>query len=49
MAELLDRLVHAGVAVSQFREMQQDLEDAFLMVTKNEDRATGDRTPRPAV
>jgi ABC-2 type transport system ATP-binding protein len=47
MATLLGRLVGAGVAVAQFREMQQDLEDAFLMVTRNEG-PSGDRDPRPA-
>ncbi len=34
LALALQRLVSAQVRVSQFREMQQDLEDAFLSVTQ---------------
>ena len=34
LAVALQRLVSAQVRVSQFREMQQDLEDAFLSVTQ---------------
>jgi ABC-2 type transport system ATP-binding protein len=38
MANLLNSLVSANVPVAQFHEVQTDLEDAFLTVTK-EDRA----------
>ena len=38
LSELLARLVMAGIHVSQFRELQVSLEDAFLSVTKNDDR-----------
>jgi len=34
MADLLKQLVQRDVGVSQFRELQTDLEDAFLSVTK---------------
>ena len=36
LAVALQRLVSAQVRVSQFREMQQDLEDAFLSVTQQD-------------
>ncbi|MCH7988520.1 MAG: ABC transporter ATP-binding protein, partial [Planctomycetes bacterium] len=42
LSELLARLVTAGIHVSQFRELQTSLEDAFLSVTKNDDRQTLD-------
>ena len=38
MQQLLASLVNGSVSVSQFHEVQTDLEDAFLTVTK-EDRA----------
>jgi hypothetical protein len=38
MQALLTTLVTEKIAISQFREVQTDLEDAFLTVTK-EDRA----------
>jgi len=34
LAELLGRLVAAGLGVSQFRELQTDLEDTFLTITR---------------
>lgn len=34
LGEILARLIHAGVKVTQFRELQTDLEDAFLSVTR---------------
>ncbi len=37
LGELLKQLVTAGIAVTQFRELQTDLEEAFLTVTR-EDR-----------
>jgi ABC-2 type transport system ATP-binding protein len=43
LTELLGKLVAQGVKVAQFREVQQDLEDAFLEVTKNERGGSGDR------
>ena len=36
LGEVLARLVQAGVEVTQFRELQTDLEDAFLSVTREE-------------
>lgn len=36
LAEVLAALVNAGIAVTQFREVQTDLEDAFLSVTRND-------------
>jgi ABC-2 type transport system ATP-binding protein len=42
LGELLGKLVTAGIHVSQFRELQTSLEDAFLSVTKNDDRQTAD-------
>jgi ABC-2 type transport system ATP-binding protein len=45
LTDLLALLVAQGVKVSQFREVQQDLEDAFLEVTKNERGGSGDRDP----
>ncbi|MCH7686419.1 MAG: ABC transporter ATP-binding protein [Planctomycetes bacterium] len=38
LSELLAKLVTAGIHVSQFRELQTSLEDAFLSVTQNDDR-----------
>ena len=38
MAQLLNSLVTANIPIAQFHEVQTDLEDAFLTVTK-EDRA----------
>jgi len=35
MAGLLARLVQAGIVVTQFRELQSDLEEAFLSVTRS--------------
>jgi len=43
LTDLLALLVSSGVKVAQFREVQQDLEDAFLEVTKNERGGSGDR------
>ncbi|MAE65741.1 MAG: multidrug ABC transporter ATP-binding protein [Phycisphaeraceae bacterium] len=42
LATLLGKLVQKGIAVSQFREVQMDLEDAFLSVTQTDDEAPGD-------
>ncbi|MHC4398201.1 MAG: ABC transporter ATP-binding protein [Planctomycetota bacterium] len=36
LGEVLARLVGAGVGVTQFRELQADLEDAFLSITQND-------------
>jgi ABC-2 type transport system ATP-binding protein len=44
LVELLARLVTTGVAVSQFRELQSDLEDAFLSVTRQTSHDS-DRAP----
>lgn len=43
VSDLLTSLVHANVRVAQFRELQADLEDAFLSVTQ-----TGARVERDA-
>ncbi len=40
LGELLRRLITAGVAVNQFRELQADLEDAFLSITKINENGT---------
>jgi len=34
LADALKLLIHAGVAVVQFREVASDLEDAFLRVAR---------------
>jgi ABC-2 type transport system ATP-binding protein len=39
LADLLKELVEQGVRVGQLRELQTDLEDAFLEVTREPDRA----------
>jgi len=36
LGRLLARLIEAGVHVTQFRELQTDLEDAFLSITRDE-------------
>ena len=43
LTDLLAQLVAQGMKVAQFREVQQDLEDAFLEVTKNDRGGSGDR------
>jgi ABC-2 type transport system ATP-binding protein len=43
LSELLGHLVAQGVRVAQFREVQQDLEDAFLEVTRHDRGGSGDR------
>jgi ABC-2 type transport system ATP-binding protein len=40
MAKVLQQLVQSGVAVSQFREMASDLEDAFLTVASANDSSS---------
>jgi len=42
---LLSRLVSAGMAVTQFREVQADLEDAFLSVTSTDQQQAGSGDP----
>ena len=32
--DLLARLIHSGIGVSQFREVPTDLEDTFLSITR---------------
>ncbi|MBI1338512.1 MAG: ATP-binding cassette domain-containing protein [Phycisphaera sp.] len=44
LGDILAMLVGAGVGVTQFRELQTDLEDAFLSVTRSE-IGSGDRAP----
>ena len=41
LAELLTQLVQAGIQVSQFRELQTDLEDTFLSITREDAPAAG--------
>jgi ABC-2 type transport system ATP-binding protein len=56
MGELLAQLVAGGVKVTQFREVQTDLEDAFLSVTRGNGepgaerpaKETGDRSEKPS-
>jgi len=48
LSEVLAALVHANVVVTQFREVQSDLEDAFLSVTKD-DSSTTDSPAEAAV
>jgi ABC-2 type transport system ATP-binding protein len=43
LSKLLSRLAGSDVGVVQFREVQQDLEDAFLSVTKNDSLPSGAR------
>ncbi len=44
LSGLLAALIGAGVRVSQFRELQTDLEDAFMSVLKRHDAADGVET-----
>jgi ABC-2 type transport system ATP-binding protein len=46
LGELLSRLVHHGIVMSQFRELQSDLEEAFLSVTRESSIPSGDRPPQ---
>jgi len=41
LGELLSGLIGAGLKVTQFRELQTDLEDAFLSVTQTESDSNG--------
>ncbi len=45
LADLLKELVEQGIRVAQFRELQADLEDAFLEVTREPDRAPSGAVP----
>jgi ABC-2 type transport system ATP-binding protein len=47
LAELLAQLVAAGIEVSQFREVQTDLEDTFLSITRVE-AASADSAEAPS-
>jgi ABC-2 type transport system ATP-binding protein len=49
LSELLARLVRAGIHVSQFRELQTSLEDAFLSVTQNDDREADAASESPEI
>jgi ABC-2 type transport system ATP-binding protein len=40
LGELLRQLIMAGIAVNQFRELQADLEDAFLSITQMDENGT---------
>jgi len=46
LADLLARLVHAGIGVCQFRELQSDLEDTFLSITRQPKDAVEAWLPR---
>ncbi|MEO2023512.1 MAG: hypothetical protein ABGX05_16945, partial [Pirellulaceae bacterium] len=37
LSQLLAKLVQAAVPITQFRELQTDLEDAFMTVTRQVD------------
>ncbi len=43
LGEVLSGMIGQGLKVGQFRELQSDLEDAFLTVASGEDRATTER------
>ncbi|MBS0198239.1 MAG: ABC transporter ATP-binding protein [Planctomycetes bacterium] len=45
LAQLLSRMLAAGIRVSQFREMPMDLEDAFLSVTGQSGMKAADPAP----
>ncbi|MCL2648178.1 MAG: ABC transporter ATP-binding protein [Phycisphaerales bacterium] len=49
LSAFLSQLVGQGVKVTQFREVHQDLEDAFLEVTKHDEGGSGDRMSSAAV
>jgi ABC-2 type transport system ATP-binding protein len=49
LAGVLTALVSAQVAVTQFREVQTDLEDAFMTVAKQAEQETGDRLQEAGV
>ena len=40
LGDVLARLVHQDIPVTQFREVPSDLEDAFLSVTQSVEDAT---------
>ena len=48
LAAVLAALVSAGIAVTQFREVQTDLEDAFMTVARQAEGEPGPAEPRPA-
>lgn len=48
MGELLRQLVTGGIAVNQYRELQTDLEDAFLSVTRMDESGTQPTDTLPA-
>jgi hypothetical protein len=41
LADVLAQLVREGIKFSQFRELQADLEDTFLTITRQTDVAEG--------
>jgi ABC-2 type transport system ATP-binding protein len=43
LAGLLSGLIRAGLGVTQFREVQTDLEEAFMTVARNDDRVHSQR------
>ena len=48
LANVLALLIQANVGVSQFRELQADLEDTFLSITQASDLPSGARPPAAA-
>jgi ABC-2 type transport system ATP-binding protein len=48
MSEVLAGLVQAGIEIAQFRELQTDLEDAFLSVTREDVQTDGEARRSPA-
>ncbi len=48
LGEVLAGLIRSGVEVTQFRELQTDLEDAFLSVTREEAAEPADAEAAPA-
>jgi hypothetical protein len=46
LGQVLTTLIHSGIRVSQFREVQGDLEDTFLTLTRD-GLPSGDRPTSP--
>jgi ABC-2 type transport system ATP-binding protein len=48
LGDILAKLIESGVRVIQFRELQTDLEEAFLSVTRDDVEAVAERAPPAA-
>jgi ABC-2 type transport system ATP-binding protein len=49
LAPLLAALVAAGVGVTQFREVQTDLEEAFMTLARSDETGTPGGVPHEAI